>query len=76
MSGPLSFGAGKILTQKLHAIGAFHTVVLDLSTMPLLGVTAAWAIETLCLDSSQQWRNVVIVTTTPQAPTAPGGASD
>jgi SulP family sulfate permease len=66
MSGPLSFGAGKILTQKLNAIGAFHTLVLDLSTVPLLGVTAALAIETLCLDSSQQGREVAIVTTTEQ----------
>jgi SulP family sulfate permease len=61
MSGPLSFGAGKVLTQKLNAIGAFQTLILDLSDVPLLGVTAALAIETLCLDSQQQGRSVVIV---------------
>jgi sulfate permease, SulP family len=61
MSGPLSFGAGKVLTQKLNAIGAFQTLILDLSDVPLLGVTAALAMETLCLDSQQQGRSVVIV---------------
>ena len=61
MSGPLSFGAGKVLTQKLNAIGAFQTLILDLSDVPLLGVTAALAIETLCLDSQEQGRCVVIV---------------
>ena len=61
MSGPLSFGASKFLTQKLNAIGAFHTLILDLGDVPLLGVTAALAIETICLDSYQQGRNVAIV---------------
>lgn len=53
MSGLLSFGAGKVLTQKLNAVGAFQTLILDLSEVPLLGVTAALAMETLCLDSHQ-----------------------
>jgi SulP family sulfate permease len=66
MSGPLSFGAGKVLSQKLNAIGAFQTMVLDLSDVPLLGVTAALAIETLCLDSRKQGRSVVIVVSADQ----------
>ncbi len=66
MSGPLSFGAGKVLTQKLNAIGAFQTLILDLSEVPLLGVTAALAMETLCLDSQQQGRNVLIVASADQ----------
>jgi sulfate permease, SulP family len=66
MSGPLSFGAGKVLSQKLNAIGAFQTLILDLSDVSLLGVTAALAIETLCLDSQQQGRTVVIVVSADQ----------
>jgi SulP family sulfate permease len=66
LSGPLSFGAGKFLTQKLNAIAAFHTLILDLGDVPLLGVTAALAIETICLDSHQQGRNVAIVVDTDQ----------
>jgi len=61
LSGPLSFGAGMFLTQKLNGIAAFHTLILDLGDVPLLGVTAALAIETICLDSHQQGRNVAIV---------------
>ena len=66
MSGPLSFGAGKVLSQKLNAIGAFQTLILDLSDVSLLGVTAALAIETLCLDSQQQGRTVVMVVSADQ----------
>ena len=66
MSGTLSFGAGKVLSQKLNAIGAFQTLILDLSDVSLLGVTAALAIETLCLDSQQQGRTVVIVVSADQ----------
>ena len=66
MSGPLSFGAGKVLSQKLNAIGAFQTLILDLSDVSLLGVTASLAIETLCLDSQQQGRTVVIVVSADQ----------
>ena len=66
MSGPLSFGAGKALTQKLNVVGAFQTLILDLSEVPLLGVTAALAMETLCLDSQQQGRTVLIVASADQ----------
>lgn len=66
MSGPLSFGAGKVLTQKLNVVGAFQTLILDLSEVPLLGVTAALAMETLCLDSQQQGRTVLIVASADQ----------
>ena len=66
MSGPLSFGAGKVLTQKLNVVGAFQTLILDLSEVPLLGVTAALAMETLCLDSQQQGRTVFIVASADQ----------
>lgn len=66
MSGPLSFGAGKVLIQKLNVVGAFQTLILDLSEVPLLGVTAALAMETLCLDSQQQGRTVLIVASADQ----------
>jgi SulP family sulfate permease len=61
LAGPLSFGAGKFLSQQLSSVDDFHTLVLDLSDVPLLGVTAALAIETICLDCRQQQRRVMIV---------------
>jgi sulfate permease, SulP family len=62
LSGPLSFGAGKFLSQQLNSVDDFQTLVLDLSQVPLLGVTAALAIETICLDCRDQNRKVWIVT--------------
>lgn len=62
LAGPLSFGAGKFLSQQLSSVDDFHTLVLDLSEVPLLGVTAALAIETICLDCRDQQRQVIIVT--------------
>lgn len=61
LAGPLSFGAGKFLSQQLSSVDDFHTLVLDLSEVPLLGVTAALAIETICLDCRDQQRDVIIV---------------
>ncbi|WP_094559953.1 SulP family inorganic anion transporter [Synechococcus sp. 8F6] len=66
LSGPLSFGASKYLTQLLSSSASFHTLVLDLSEVPLLGVTAALAIETICFDCRDQQRQVFIVTATDQ----------
>jgi sulfate permease, SulP family len=60
LSGPLSFGASKYLTQLLSSSASFQTLVLDLSEVPLLGVTAALAIETICFDCREQQRRVVI----------------
>ncbi|MEX1317465.1 MAG: STAS domain-containing protein, partial [Synechococcaceae cyanobacterium] len=62
LAGPLSFGAGKFLSQQLSSVDDFHTLVLDLSEVPLLGVTAALAIETICFDCRDQQRQVIIVT--------------
>jgi sulfate permease, SulP family len=66
LSGPLSFGAGKFLSQQLSSLDDFQTLVLDLSQVPLLGVTAALAIETICLDCRDQNRRVWIVSDNPQ----------
>ena len=66
LSGPLSFGASKYLTQLLRSSTNFHTLVLDLSEVPLLGVTAALAIEAICFDCRDQKRQVYIVTASDQ----------
>lgn len=66
LSGPLSFGASKYLTQLLRSSTNFHTLVLDLSEVPLLGLTAALAIEAICFDCRDQKRQVYIVTATEQ----------
>ncbi len=60
MSGPLSFGAAKFLSQQLGSSAGFETLILDLTEVPRLGVTAALAIETICLDCRDQGRRVQI----------------
>lgn len=61
LSGPLSFGASKFLSQQLATIGECETLILDLSDVPLLGVTSSLAIETICFDCRDQHRRVLIV---------------
>ncbi|EDY37733.1 sulfate permease [Cyanobium sp. PCC 7001] len=65
-TGPLSFGSSRYLTQLLNNSSAYGTLVLDLSTVTHLGVTASLAIEALCRDAVQQERRILIAATDPQ----------
>jgi SulP family sulfate permease len=60
LEGPLSFGASRYLTQLLNDTDAYATLVLDLSAVSHLGVTASLAIDALCRDASLQGRRVLI----------------
>lgn len=60
LTGPLSFGASRYLTQLLHSNGSYNTMILDLTAVTHLGVTASLAIDALCRDASQQKRRVWI----------------
>ena len=65
LEGPLSFGATRYLTQLLNDSDAYACLVLDLSAVSHLGVTASLAIDALCRDASRQGRRVLIAA--PQA---------
>ena len=65
LEGPLSFGASRYLTQLLTDSDAYGCLVLDLSAVSHLGVTASLAIDALCRDASRQGRRVLIAA--PQA---------
>ena len=60
LEGPLSFGASRYLTQLLNDTNAYDCLVLDLSAVSHLGVTASLAIDALCRDASRQGRRVLI----------------
>jgi SulP family sulfate permease len=62
LEGPLSFGASRYLTQLLTDSDVYACLVLDLTAVSHLGVTASLAIDALCRDASQQGRRVLIVT--------------
>jgi sulfate permease, SulP family len=66
LGGPLSFGAAKIISQRMSVVQDYQALVLDLSEVPDIGVTAALAIETSVLDAIKRDRQVWIVTSSVQ----------
>nr|WP_202925183.1 SulP family inorganic anion transporter [Myxacorys almedinensis] len=63
LSGPLSFGAAKIISQRMAIVKDYQALVLDLSDVPSIGVTAALAVETMVQDAVKRQRHVWIVVT-------------
>ncbi len=45
LSGPMSFGAAKAITQRQNIIDNYKALVIDLDHVPMLGVTATLALE-------------------------------
>ncbi len=66
LGGPMSFGAAKSITQRMAAVKDYRALVLDLSEVPTLGVSAALAIESIVQDSLSRHRHVWIVATSEQ----------
>ncbi|MGI0483863.1 SulP family inorganic anion transporter [Pantanalinema rosaneae CENA516] len=63
LGGPLSFGAAKIISQRMAIVKEYQALVLDLSEVPSIGVTAALAVETMVEDAAKRQRHVWIVVT-------------
>lgn len=61
LGGPMSFGAAKSISRRLSFVKNYQALVLDLSDVPTLGVTAALAIESIVQDSIKRDRQVWIV---------------
>ena len=51
LSGPMSFGAAKTISQRMGILSKCDVLILDLSDVPLLGVTASLAIENMIKDA-------------------------
>ncbi|MEO0853012.1 MAG: SulP family inorganic anion transporter, partial [Cyanobacteria bacterium J06648_11] len=66
LSGPMSFGAAKSIARRMAMVQNYQALVLDLSDVPSIGVTAALAIESTVREAISRRRNVWIVATTPQ----------
>ena len=60
LAGPLSFGASRYLTQLLQESSAYATLILDLTAVSHLGVTASLAIDAVCRDATRQGRRVIL----------------
>ncbi|NER52680.1 MAG: SulP family inorganic anion transporter, partial [Symploca sp. SIO1A3] len=61
LGGPLSFGAAKSISRRMTIVEKFDVLILDFSDVPILGVTASLAIETMIKDAIEQRREVFVV---------------
>jgi SulP family sulfate permease len=61
LGGPLSFGAAKTISRRMTIVKDYRGLVLDLSEVPTIGITAALAIETMVEDAAKRHRQVWIV---------------
>ena len=61
LSGPMSFGAAKSISRQLSIVKDYEVLILDLTSVPRLGVTALLAIETMLKDALDQKREVFLV---------------
>jgi SulP family sulfate permease len=61
LGGPMSFGAAKSISRRLSFVKNYQALVLDLSEVPTIGVTAALAIESMVQDAIKRDRQVWIV---------------
>ncbi|MDP5337947.1 MAG: sodium-independent anion transporter, partial [Nodularia sp. (in: cyanobacteria)] len=61
LGGPMSFGAAKVISQRMAIIKDYTVLLLDMSDVSLLGVTAALAIETMVEDAVAKNRHVFLV---------------
>lgn len=61
LGGPLSFGAAKTLTKRIALFPDYQTLILDLTDVPTIGITATLAIETIVKDAFSHNRYVWIV---------------
>ncbi|TFI52567.1 SulP family inorganic anion transporter [Mastigocladus laminosus UU774] len=61
LSGPMVFGVSKAIAREHNAIKDCDVVIMDLSDVPLLGVTASLAIENAIKEAVEKGRHVFIV---------------
>ncbi|GAB4534676.1 MAG: SulP family inorganic anion transporter [Pleurocapsa sp.] len=61
LTGPMSFGAAKTISQRMGIVSQYDILILDLSDVPLLGVTASLAIENMVKDARDRDRQVFLV---------------
>ncbi|MDJ0511745.1 MAG: SulP family inorganic anion transporter [Crocosphaera sp.] len=61
LSGPMSFGAAKAITQRQAILDNYKILVIDLTDVPLLGVTATLALEKTIDDAYGKGLEVFIV---------------
>ena len=61
LSGPMSFGAAKGISRRMSIVEYYEVLILDLTDVSRLGITALLAIETMVKDAIETKREVFLV---------------
>ncbi|MBE9042296.1 SulP family inorganic anion transporter [Oscillatoriales cyanobacterium LEGE 11467] len=61
LSGPMIFGVAKAISREHMAVDNFDVLILDLSDVPILGVTASLALENAIQEAVEKERQVFVV---------------
>ena len=60
MKGPLSFGAAKGISERMMLINQYRILLLDITEVPHLGITASLAIERMSNEAKRHRRTVIV----------------
>ncbi|ASC72226.1 sodium-independent anion transporter [Halomicronema hongdechloris C2206] len=66
LSGPMIFGVAKAISREHDAIDHYDVLIVDLSEVPVLGVTSSLAIENAIQEATEEGREVIVVGATGQ----------
>ncbi len=61
LSGPMIFGVAKAISREHNLINDYQALVLDMSEVPILGVTSALALENAINEALEKGRQVFLV---------------
>lgn len=61
LSGPMIFGVAKAISREHNLINSYQALVLDLSEVPILGVTSSLALENAITEALTKGREVFLV---------------
>ncbi|MEM8777852.1 MAG: SulP family inorganic anion transporter [Cyanobacteria bacterium P01_G01_bin.49] len=67
LSGPMIFGVAKAISREHNLINDYQALLLDLSEVPILGVTSSLALENAIKEALENSRQVFLVGVKPQA---------
>ena len=60
LKGPLSFGAAKGITDRMALVQNYKVLILDITEVPRLGVTASLALEDMMLEAKNNSKKAFI----------------
>ena len=61
LGGPMSFGAAKAISQSMGIVKKYEVLILDMTEVPKIGVTAALAIENMIKEALSKQNTVFLV---------------